>query len=99
MHFGDFAGVSGTSPTRKKKEGFDHVLAHVLAHDRLDHVLAQAWWPVASSPIENLTTLKTKAVEKKNASVNLFIKNSIENKSSKTRKVLSAKKGAPNAQR
>ena len=40
MHFGDFAGVSGTSPTRKKKEVFDHVLAHVLAHDRLDHVLA-----------------------------------------------------------
>tara|TARA_B100000902_G_scaffold57571_1_gene64465 strand:+ start:1972 stop:2685 length:714 start_codon:yes stop_codon:yes gene_type:complete len=53
----------------------------------------------SSEPIENLTTLKTKAVEKKNASVNLFIKNSIENKSSKTRKVLSAKKGAPNAQR
>ena len=51
----------------------------------------------ASEPIENLTTLKAKAVEKKNASVNLFIKNSIKKKSSKARKVLSSKKDTANA--
>ncbi|MED5531041.1 MAG: NADH-quinone oxidoreductase subunit NuoE [Pseudomonadota bacterium] len=51
----------------------------------------------ASEPIENLTTLKAKAVEKKNASVSLFIRNSIKKKSSKARKVLSSKKDTANA--